>query len=392
MGWGGRDAARLSVLRRLWHCARGAVRPDQGAFALNYVGGGRGKFALLRYQATNSFAWVTAAPIDVNTQRWSVDTYHYSAYVPSRGHHLVAWWDSIVNAGQSFVRTVRADGTLGNIVTLTGNLADVFDSPEVVCGATECLVVGKHYNDTTRRFGAWGRWLDLDGNPVGGTFFFEQNTDIHDMIGVAYTPARNHYQLAWVRAGGFAETVVVTPGATTGFSSYLITSTLGAARIAYNAGSDSFSTFLNGWNYDVFARELSGSGAPIGGDVAVYQNNPGLLNTTTALATDPALGRTLVAYKFGVTKIRLQLLEAGVFTGPPGHHPHGFRDRYRQRDRDIESGRHQLRNGLRRELCERHGGGADGDACQRLDVRGLERRPDAPPPPPPPPPTAATAA
>ena len=111
---------------------------------------------------------MTAAPIDVNPQLWSVDAYHYSAHVPARGHHLVTWWDAIVNAGQSFVRTVKTDGTLGSVVTLTGNLADVFDSPEVACGANECLVVGKHYNDTTRRFGAWGRWARFRRQPHRG--------------------------------------------------------------------------------------------------------------------------------------------------------------------------------------------------------------------------------
>ena len=349
--------------------------PESGVFALNYLGGGKGKFAVLRYQATDSFAWVTAAPIDVNPQLWSVDAYHYSAYVPARGHHLVTWWDAIVNAGQSFVRTVKTDGTLGSVVTLTGNLADVFDSPEVACGANECLVVGKHYNDTTRRFGAWGRWLDLDGNPTGGTFFFEQNTDIHDMVGVAYSPAQNFYQVVWVRAGGFPEAVSVAPGAGTGFSKYSITPTYGGTRIAYNGGSNSFSVFLNGWNYDVFAHELSGAGAPIGGDVAVYQNNPGLLNTSTALATDPLLRRTLVAYKFGVTKNPPAAPRSRPVRRPAEHvRPRNLPGRNRRRHGDVESRRNRLRRRLRRELHERHGRELDGDAGQRLDVRRLDRR------------------
>ena len=195
------------------------------------------------------------------------------------------------------------------------------------------------------------------------------------MVGVAYSPAQNFYQVVWVRAGGFPEAVSVAPGAATGFSKYSITPTYGGTRIAYNGGSNSFSVFLNGWNYDVFAHELSGTGAPIGGDVAVYQNNPGLLNTSTALATDPLLRRTLVAYKFGVTKIRLQLLEADLPAGQPSTYTLGI-SRAGTGGGTVTSrpGRNRLRRRLQRELHERHGRELDGDARRRLDVRRLDRR------------------
>jgi len=280
--------------------------PELGVLALNYVGGGKGKFALLRYQAPHSFAWVTSTPVEINGQLYGNDVYHDSAYAPSRGHHLVTWWDSLSNPGQSFVRVARSDGSVGDIRPLSGTTSDVFDSPQIGCGANECLVVGKYYNDsvTPRRRGAWARWLNLDGAPISDLFFLNQSTDNHELVGVSYTPARNHYQIVWVRAGGFPDALVVQPGATAGFAPYPITpysatippdsQYFGGPRVAYNGGSDSFSVFLVGWFKDLFAWELNSTGAPIGGKVPVYQNDA-VLNTFTALATDPALSRTLVA-------------------------------------------------------------------------------------------------
>ena len=247
--------------------------PGEDTFALNYNSGGKGKLALLRYQAINSYAWVTAAPIEVNTQKWGVDAYHYSAHIPSRGHHLVTWWDALVNAGQSFVRSVRADGTLGGIVTLTGNLADIFDTPR--SPAAPGSAWSSASTTTTQR-----------GASVPGA---DGSISTATRSGARSSSSRTPTYTTWSRwptrrpgittsLSGFAPAVRGGPGRAswrdTGFAKYTVTPTFGGTRLAYNGGSDSFSVFLNGWNYDVFAHELGATGTP------VVQTNFGIFFST----------------------------------------------------------------------------------------------------------------
>ena len=292
--------------------------PRDNAFLLTYNGGGARKAVFLRYQAPDSVVVVTSA-VTLSALAWQGENFGLATYVPSTGVYLVPWWDAPGLPSQAFLRTLRIDGSMGPVIRLNpiaGGEAHEF--PDVSCGATECLAVGKYDNDGAMRRGLWGLWLDFNGTPTSPTFYFDVATSLHDDAQVEYSPTQNVYVITWTEDFGNMKGLRVAPGATPDLSEFVTSAALGGqSNFLYNSGTQTFGMVTAGWNFDIYALQLDALGNPTGSNVPV--SNASVSDSRTALAANPELGQFLAIYRQFPDALKGLLLQASP--GSPRRRP-----------------------------------------------------------------------
>lgn len=294
---------------------------SSNVFLLTYTHASARKAVVLRYQAGPAVTMLTPSALQLGGLSWIIDTYGGAVYVPSTGAFLATWWDAPGIPGQSYVRWVKPDGTMGTTTALTP-AGESHEVPDIACSPTECLAVGKYYNDAAARRGLWGRWLDLNGTPTGNVFYLDVSAQTHDDPLVAYSPTQSSYLITWTKDFGYPQGMRLTPGSTTGSAVFATSNSLGGqTRIAYNTGSQTFVQSMGGWNEDVFAQQLDAQGSPSGSPVTV-SNGP-TRDSRTALAANSELKHFLAVYRHDVTNVRGLLLQSASGGTTPTPTPTG---------------------------------------------------------------------
>lgn len=250
-------------------------------------------------------------PITLFDLRWDASSASIT-YIPSARSYLITWWDANGNQGQTFSRTLSSDNILSGINTLSASGQDVYDSPEIACNTTKCLLVGKYYNDTSTQYGTWGRWLDFEGKPTSEIFFVNR-VGIQTGAKVSYNSANNFFLVTWIRDGGWPEASKITTDSTTPgakFTTFSIRGGKGSQIPIYNKGSSKFNIAVIGWNKDVFVVRLNASGNPISGSTVVNDTEEAILNSIASIATDSVSKKSLVVYKYGNDTIKWKAVSA----------------------------------------------------------------------------------
>lgn len=227
--------------------------------------------------------------VTIDSLSWTIDIFSNSAYIPGTGKWMVSWWD-IPAPGQSFVRWIKYDLTMGPTVQVTSG-PDNNEAPEVACSPTgTCLVVSKRYNDVTLNKGIVGRWVDSNGTPQGGMFnIVAEVNKLFDDPRVGYSPVSNTFTVQWVKSATYPWIAAVTPLSLATPTPVQSTNGRpgGQSRMAYNAGSDTYLASFGSFTESIFVHQYTGAGATTANELdfaGIQTTNPG--TNTAANAND----------------------------------------------------------------------------------------------------------
>ena len=177
-----------------------------------------------------------------------------TAWLPSSNTFLTTWWDG---ASTIVVRAVGTGGPTGTATALTAT--DAQEMPEIACGPTACLVVGRTWDQLI-----WGRWLDLAGAATSARFTMEQGAGTRDMARVADSATAGTFTVAWTRSG-IPQTTTLAAGSTTvGTIQPVVAGRVGTQLdLAFNSGLNRFGVAAQGNASDIWAQGLDSAGTPL---------------------------------------------------------------------------------------------------------------------------------
>ena len=222
-----------------------------------------------------------------------------TAWVPSSNTFLTTWWDG---ASTILVRAVGASGPTGTATTLTAS--DVQEMPEIACGPTACLVVGRTWDQLI-----WGRWLNLSGTATSARFTIEQGASTaRDWVRVAYSETAGAFTVAWTR-GGIPQTTTLAPGATSaGTIQPVVAGRVGTQLdLAFNSALNVFGVAAQGNASDVWAQGLDSAGTPLAGAVAAV-SEAATTDGRPVIVANPATAQFLVIYRPTLQTLRTRLV------------------------------------------------------------------------------------
>ena len=222
-----------------------------------------------------------------------------TAWVPSSNTFLATWWDG---ASTILVRTVGTSGPTGTATALTAT--DAQELPEIACGPTACLVVGRTWDQLI-----WGRWLNLSGTATSARFTIEQGTSTaRDWVRVAYSETAGAFTVAWTR-GGIPQTTTLASGATSaGTIQPIVASRVGTQLdLAFNSGLNVFGVAAQGNASDIWAQGLDSAGTPLTGAVAAV-SEAATTDGRPVIVANPATAQFLVIYRPTLQTLRTRLV------------------------------------------------------------------------------------
>ena len=177
-----------------------------------------------------------------------------TAWLPNSNTFLTTWWDG---ASSIVLRTVGTGGPTGTAAALTAT--DAQELPEIACGQTACLVVGRTWDQLI-----WGRWVIPSGLTYGARFTIEQGAGTRDMARVAVSATTGTFTVAWTR-NGIPQTTTLAAGSTTvGTIQPVVAGRAGSQLdLAFNVGLNAFGLAAQGNASDIWAQGLDSVGTPL---------------------------------------------------------------------------------------------------------------------------------
>jgi hypothetical protein len=220
-------------------------------------------------------------------------------WVPSSNTFLTTWWDG---GSTILVRTVGAGGPTGTVTALTAS--DAQELPEIACGPTACLVVGRTWDQLI-----WGRWLNLAGAATSTRFTIEQGAGTRDMARVAYSETMGTFTVAWTR-GGIPQTTTLASGATSvGTIQPLVASRVGTQLdLAFNSALNVFGVAAQGNASDIWAQGLDSAGMPLTDPVAAI-SEAATTDGRPVIVANPSTSQFLVIYRPTLQTLRTRIVQ-----------------------------------------------------------------------------------
>ena len=230
-----------------------------------------------------------------------------TAWVASTGSYLATWWDG---SSTIRVRAVGASGPTGTATVLAA--ADVQEMPEIACGPTACLVVGRTWD-----LAIWGRWLNLSGGATSARFAISHEAGTPGLARVAYSESAGTFTVAWTR-GGVPQTTTLAAGATAiGTVRPVVTGRFGTQLdLAFNSGLNAFALAAQGSASNIWAQSLDSLGAPLTATAAAV-SEVATTDGRPVIVANPSTRQFLVIYRPTAYTLRTRFLG----TASPGTSP-----------------------------------------------------------------------
>ena len=229
-----------------------------------------------------------------------------TAWVASTNSYLATWWDGGTTIR---VRAVGASGPTGTATALAAS--DVQEMPEIACGPTACLVVGRTWDQAV-----WGRWLNLSGVATSARFSVSSEAGTPGLTRVAYSETAGTFTVAWTR-GGIPQTTTLAAGATTtGTVRPVVAGRLGTQLdLAFNSGLNAFALAAQGNASDIWTQSLDSLGAPVTATAAAI-SEVATTDGRPVIVANPSTRQFLLVYRPTQYTLRTRLLGATAGTLP----------------------------------------------------------------------------
>jgi hypothetical protein len=222
-----------------------------------------------------------------------------SAWVASSNTFLTTWWDGGANI---LVRGVGPSGPTGAATLLPAS--DTQELPEIACGPTACLVVGRTWNQVI-----WGRWVDLAGANPGARFTIEQGAGAREMARVAYSDTTGTFTVVWAR-DGIPQTTTLVASATTGTPVQPVVAGQVGTQVgwAYNSGLNVFALVAQGSGSAIWAQGVDATGTPLTG-AALTVSEVATTDGRPVVAANPLASQFLVLYRPTLQTLRTRIVQ-----------------------------------------------------------------------------------
>ena len=222
-----------------------------------------------------------------------------SAWIASSNTFLTTWWDGGANI---LVRGVGPSGPTGTATALTA--ADTQELPEIACGPSACLVVGRTWDQVI-----WGRWISVSGAATSARFTIEQGSATREWARVAYSESAGTFTVAWVRAG-IPQTTTLAAGATTvGAIQPVVAGQVGSQLdLAYNSELNVFAVAAQGNASTIWAQGADATGTPMTSAVLTV-SEVATTDGRPVIVANPATRQFLVVYRPTLQTLRTRFLQ-----------------------------------------------------------------------------------
>ncbi len=216
----------------------------------------------------------------------------------STNSYLATWWDGGTTIR---VRAVGANGPTGTATALAA--ADVQEMPEIACGPTACLVVGRTWDQAI-----WGRWLNLSGAATSARFAISNEAGTPGLVRVAYSDTAGTFTVAWTR-GGIPQTTTLAAGATAiGTVRPVVAGRIGTQLdLAFNSGLNAFALASQGNASNIWTQSLDSLGAPLTATAAAI-SEVATTDGRPVIVANPSTRQFLILYRPTLQTLRTRFL------------------------------------------------------------------------------------
>ena len=194
-----------------------------------------------------------------------------------------------------------ASGPTGTATALAAT--DAQELPEIACGPTACLVVGRTWDQAI-----WGRWLNLSGAPTSARFTFSSEAGTPGLARVAYSETAGTFTVAWTR-DGIPQTTRLAAGATTiGPIRPVVAGRAGTqVDLAFNSGLNAFALASQGSASDIWAQSLDSLGTPQTATAAAI-SEVATTDGRPIIVANPSASQFLIIYRPTLQTLRTRFL------------------------------------------------------------------------------------